>query len=355
MGSKYIVPLKLLEINQTPSLPDQFWHKLYYKNGYLKTLKTSEKDVVLDRPLDNFTLGPCLPITAADTVLQAFQKLQCQISIIPPQVNADWNATTGPAFILNKPTLFSGDYNDLINAPVLAPVATSGDYNDLTNTPAPGVQSVTGLDTDNTDPLNPVVRVAVDGVTITGDGTPSDPLVANTILPPGLLFGLFTQIDDSTPITNTLAQSSLLGTGLGSLSVPANGFQQGDSFKFHIGGDISSKNNTELKVIVKSGSTILAETGTITMPQTTNKHWELVVYFTVRQVGSAGVASIVSTGGFTYSKDAASIFEGVNFSTVNNTTFDTTILNTLEVEAAWGDADVLNNIYSEVATLVKTY
>ena len=41
-----------------------------------------------------------------------------------------------------------------------------------------GVQSVTGLNTDNTDPLNPVVEISVDGVTITGDGTSGDPLVA---------------------------------------------------------------------------------------------------------------------------------------------------------------------------------
>ena len=32
-------------------------------------------------------------------------------------VNADWNATGGDAEILNKPTLFSGDYNDLTNKP----------------------------------------------------------------------------------------------------------------------------------------------------------------------------------------------------------------------------------------------
>jgi hypothetical protein len=32
-------------------------------------------------------------------------------------VNADWNATGGDAQILNKPTLFSGDYNDLTNKP----------------------------------------------------------------------------------------------------------------------------------------------------------------------------------------------------------------------------------------------
>ena len=39
---------------------------------------------------------------------------------IPAQVNADWNATEGAAEILNKPTLFSGDYNDLTNKPANA-------------------------------------------------------------------------------------------------------------------------------------------------------------------------------------------------------------------------------------------
>ncbi len=49
-----------------------------------------------------------------------------------------------------------------------------------------GVESVTGLDTDNTDPLNPIVQIAVDGITITGDGTPGDPLVAVTVETQGL-------------------------------------------------------------------------------------------------------------------------------------------------------------------------
>lgn len=48
-----------------------------------------------------------------------------------PQVNSDWNAASGKAQILNKPTLFSGSYNDLTNKPVLF----SGSYNDLTNKP----------------------------------------------------------------------------------------------------------------------------------------------------------------------------------------------------------------------------
>lgn len=50
----------------------------------------------------------------------------------------------------------------------------------ITNTTveSTGVQSVTGLNTDNTDPANPVVQISVDGVTVTGAGTPASPLVA---------------------------------------------------------------------------------------------------------------------------------------------------------------------------------
>ena len=43
-------------------------------------------------------------------------------------VNADWNATTGDAEILNKPTLFSGSYNDLTDKPTIPT-----NNNELTN------------------------------------------------------------------------------------------------------------------------------------------------------------------------------------------------------------------------------
>ncbi|MCQ2280111.1 MAG: fibrobacter succinogenes major paralogous domain-containing protein, partial [Bacteroidales bacterium] len=47
---------------------------------------------------------------------------------VPAQVNPDWNATSGAAQIMNKPELFSGDYNDLTNQPTI-PTTT----NELTN------------------------------------------------------------------------------------------------------------------------------------------------------------------------------------------------------------------------------
>lgn len=44
---------------------------------------------------------------------------------------------------------------------------------------AAALGSVTGLNTDNTDPLNPIVKISVDGTTVTGLGTPASPLVAS--------------------------------------------------------------------------------------------------------------------------------------------------------------------------------
>ena len=66
-------------------------------------------------------------------------------SIPAAQVNSDWNASSGVAQILNKPTIPSAQVNSdwnatsgisqILNKPTLATVATSGSYTDLTNKP----------------------------------------------------------------------------------------------------------------------------------------------------------------------------------------------------------------------------
>jgi hypothetical protein len=72
-------------------------------------------------------------------------------------------------------------------------------------------------------------------------------------------------------------------------------------------------------------------------------------------VGAATVASIASGGLFAYTKNSGLNFEGVNFSLVENTTFNTTISNTLVVTAEWNTTNAGNSIYSEIFTLNKTY
>jgi len=167
--------------------------------------------------------------------------------------------------------------------------------------------------------------------------------------------GLFSQTVNGPTVTNTTVESSILGTGVGSLSVPAGAFRVGDSFHVVVIGHLSSRNNDDLRIRVKSGAVILADTGFINMPGLTNKHFELNIDFTIRAIGGAGVASIASGGQFTYIKNASSAFEGVDFSVVNNTTFDTTVNNTLSITVEWNAADPLNSIYTEIVTLSKTY
>jgi hypothetical protein len=74
-------------------------------------------------------------------------------------------------------------------------ISGASDYNSIISLLNGYVQSVTGPIVDNTDPQNPVLNVSVDGVTITGDGSVGNPLVATTgggggdILNPFLLMG----------------------------------------------------------------------------------------------------------------------------------------------------------------------
>lgn len=173
--------------------------------------------------------------------------------------------------------------------------------------------------------------------------------------PLGYTRGLYAQTANSIPVTGTTTETTLIDGGVGSLTIPANFFKIGDSFSVAMGGHINSVNNDTLRIKVKSGSVILGDTGTITMPQCTNKHWNLEIRFTIRILGNAGIASIISSGQFNFSKDASNAFEGADFSIVNNTTFATTISNTLDITAQWNSNNAGNNIYSESFVLTKIY
>ena len=172
----------------------------------------------------------------------------------------------------------------------------------------------------------------------------------------GYLSRLYTQTNSSTPVTATAVEGSLLDGGLGTLTIPANGFQVGDSFSGSLIGHLSCVGTATLQIRVKTASGILlADTGAMAMSAATSKHWKLDVNFTVRQLGAATVASIASGGLFAYTKNSGLNFEGVNFSIINNTTFDTTLVNTLVITAQWNTNNAGNSIYSELFTLFKTY
>jgi hypothetical protein len=83
--------------------------------------------------------------------------------------------------------------------------------------------------------------------------------------------------------------------------------------------------------------------------------WQLSINFTIRQTGGTGTASIVTLGVFHSTKQSNGTPLGFAFNTINSTTFDTTISNTLDVTAEWSSNSALNSIYSDIFILNKIY
>jgi hypothetical protein len=170
------------------------------------------------------------------------------------------------------------------------------------------------------------------------------------------VYGLYAQTANSTIVTNTTAETTIIGTGIGTLSVPANGFSVGDSFRAVFGGVINAENNQTIRIRMRTGAVLLLDSGLQNLGSAViDDVWSLNVDFTVRQTGVAGVASIVSLGGFHYTKTNNASVQGFGFNVVNNTTFDTTISNTLDITVEWGAASTGNNIYSDIFILNKIY
>lgn len=170
------------------------------------------------------------------------------------------------------------------------------------------------------------------------------------------LFGLFAQTGNSIPITGTTVESTLINGGVGTLSVPANGFQVGDSFRGVFGGVMNAANNQTIRIRTKSNGVVLLDSGVQTLTNSIiNDVWSLNIDFTIRQIGGATVASIVSLGSFHYIKTSNAATQGFAFNVINNTTFNTTISNTIDVTVQWGSNNATNNIYSDIFILNKTY
>jgi len=167
--------------------------------------------------------------------------------------------------------------------------------------------------------------------------------------------GLYAQTALSTPITNSIVETSLIGAGVGTLSVPPNAFAVGDSFTGKMCGNLSCVNNETIHIRIKSDGVVVGDLGVFQMNTTTNKFFELFVDFTVTKIGGAGVAELFVNGQYSYNQDTAGVLRGSNFALISNTVFDTTVLNALTITAQWGAADPDNYIQSQNFILQKVY
>ena len=167
--------------------------------------------------------------------------------------------------------------------------------------------------------------------------------------------GLYAQTALSAPIVFASGEASLIGAGVGTLSVPANAFKVGDSFVAKMCGRLTCANNEILHIRVRSNGVLIIDALQYTLATTTDKYYDLVLDFTVTKIGAAGVAELFANGMFTYNKNAAVAMEGVHFGQISNTVFDTTVDNSLIITAEWVTSSATNTIRSQNFTLTKVY
>lgn len=109
-----------------------------------------------------------------DEIDSAYENVTNAIKLSGCKCNCDCGCSESPVWITNSSqegeSLITG-LQDQINDLQTQISNISSDY----------VDSVTGLNTDNTDPQNPIIKISVDSFSIVGQGTPASPLIARNL------------------------------------------------------------------------------------------------------------------------------------------------------------------------------
>ena len=172
-------------------------------------------------------------------------------------------------------------------------------------------------------------------------------------IPPVLT--LFAQTSDH---TTSSTSEGLAGTGVGSLTIPANTMTVGDMFEFHVAGihnDTVGVNTTRWRLAAGvTGTTQILSTNAMTLAIATDKYFDLKVTMCIRSIGAAGVANAQVSGIMITKYDGSSVtdIEHIEYSSLIATVFDTTIDNTLTVGIIVQD-ETSQTFTSKINTLTK--
>lgn len=161
---------------------------------------------------------------------------------------------------------------------------------------------------------------------------------------------IFTQTGSKT-VSNTTSDTTLLGSGVGTTTLPANFFTVGKTVRIKMSGSYSTPIGVPSATIkIKLGSTTLATiTTTSLLSGASDKGFSGEIIITCRSTGASGTAMI---DGFISYQGASSvrIFQDVN-SAGSTPTIDTTAANALDVTLAWDAASSSRSATSFVTTV----
>lgn len=161
---------------------------------------------------------------------------------------------------------------------------------------------------------------------------------------------IFTQTADAT-VTNTTTETSIIGTGIGGLTLPANFWVAGKTIRITMCGVYSTVIVTgdTVTVKIKYGSTVLTSKATTALVTGgTNLAWEAEALITCRTTGGTGTVQV--GGGLTYQvAGAAAVYDELN-NGVATSTLDTTASGLLDITVTHSAANASNTVKSLVSS-----
>jgi hypothetical protein len=159
---------------------------------------------------------------------------------------------------------------------------------------------------------------------------------------------LFTQTS-STTVANTTTETSILGTGVGTKTLPINFLVAAKTIRIKIQGYVSNLITPTIQIRVKLGSVVILDTTAVTMTTITgNMRFSVEGEFTCRTTGASG--TIFSQGEANYFT-IATTNNNIDMVNTTTTTIDTTATQAIDVMVTWGTANASNSITSTNATI----
>lgn len=177
---------------------------------------------------------------------------------------------------------------------------------------------------------------------------------------PALLIGSYTPTGSkavfmqtaSVTVGNTGVETTLTGSGIGSLTLPANFLKAGTTLKVRVFGTHSATLAPTIELKVKLGGVTILDTGAVTTGNSTNDLFSIEGWVTCRTTGAMGT---VFAQGW-YNERAQIPANALAYPMVNTTTstIDTTAADAVDVTLQWGLGAVGNTATATHLVLEST-
>lgn len=171
------------------------------------------------------------------------------------------------------------------------------------------------------------------------------------IAPGGAGLASFIQTS-SVSVTNTVTETTLTGSGVGTLTIPANALVAGTTYRIRADGYMSDLLTPSLDVKFKFGSTAIDDTSaTALVTLTGTAQWTYTGTVTCRTTGATG--TVQCQGLFAYYNGTTPLV--LNSPNTGTATIDTTASQAVTLTAAWGTANAANSITCTNLSLERIY